>query len=297
MRILLTGANGVMGRATIPALHSAGHEVVGLVRSPVAARIVREAGATAVRGDVFDHDSLVAAMRGCDAVINFATRVPVGVRTMLPGSLTRVNRIRTVGAGIVADAALESGIGLMIQQSLSFIYVARGDDWIDESTPIDVTTVTEPLTVAEYHARRVERTGGVAVCLRYGLIAGDDPNSRFLVRRARRRGAIGLGDPDGWMHVIHPHDVGTSAVAALDAPSGAYNVGAEPLKRRDYVNAIARAAGRSEGRFFPNWLFSVTADKFELLARSHRVTSQRFMDRTGWKPTYPALTPEWFGDC
>src|SRR5690606_15699088 len=204
-----------------------------------------EAGATAVRGDVFDHDSLVAAMRGCDAVINFATRVPVGVRTMLPGSLTRVNRIRTVGAGIVADAALESGIGLMIQQSLSFIYVARGDDWIDESTPIDVTTVTEPLTVAEYHARRVERAGGVAVCLRYGLIAGDDPNSRFLVRRARRRGAIGLGDPDGWMHVIHPHDVGTSAVAALDAPSGAYNVGAEPLKRRDYVNAIARAAGRS----------------------------------------------------
>src|SRR5690606_12999439 len=156
----------------------------------------------------------------------------VGVRTMLPGSLTRVNRIRTVGAGIVADAALESGIGLMIQQSLSFIYVARGDDWIDESTPIDVTTVTEPLTVAEHHARRVERTGGVAVCLRYGLIAGDDPNSRFLVRRARRRGAIGLGDPGGGQHAIHPHGVGTPPVAAPDAPRRPHTVGAEPVPSR-----------------------------------------------------------------
>ncbi len=296
MRILLTGANGVMGRASIPALQSAGHEVVGLVRSPAAARVVEAAGATPIHGDVLDRASLYTAMRHCDAVVNFATHVPVGARAMLPGSLNRINRIRTIGAGVVADAAIQSGIGLMVQQSLSFIYVARGDEWIDESTPIDVTMVTEPLTVAEQHARRVEDAGGVAVCLRYGLIAGDDPNSQFLVRRAQKRQPIGLGDPDSWMHVIHPVDVGTSAVAALEAPSGAYNVGAEPLKRRDYVDAIAKAAGFSEGRFFRKWLFNVTADKLELLARSQRVTSQRFMDRTGWKPTRPVLTPDWFRD-
>lgn len=294
MRILLTGANGVMGRATIPALQNAGHEVVGLVRSPAAASIVESAGATAAQGDVLDRRSLLAAMRGCDAVVNFATHVPVGVRAMLPGSLNRINRIRTVGAGVVADAAIESGIGLMVQQSLSFIYVAKGEDWIDESTPIDVTMVTEPLAVAEHHAQRVEKAGGTAVCLRYGLIAGDDPNSQFLVRRARRRRPIGLGDPDSWMHVIHPVDVGTSAVAALSAPSGSYNVGAEPLKRRAYVDAIALAAGFSEGRFFRNWLFSLTADKLEMLARSQRVTSQLFTDRTGWKPSRPVLGPEWF---
>ncbi|WP_269305323.1 NAD-dependent epimerase/dehydratase family protein [Aeromicrobium sp. HA] len=294
MRILLTGANGVMGRATIPALQNAGHQVVGLVRSPSAARLVQSAGATAIHGDVLDRGSLMKAMIGCDAVVNFATNVPVGARAMLPGSLNRINRIRTVGAGLVADAAIESDIGLMVQQSLSHIYVARGDEWIDESTPIDVTMVTEPLTVAEQHAQRVEEAGGVTVRLRYGLICGDDPNSQFLVRRARKRRPIGLGDPDSWMHVVHPLDVGTSAVAALGAPSGAYNVGAEPLKRLDYVNAIARAAGHSEGRFFRRWLFSVTADKLELLARSQRVTSQRFMDTTGWKPMRPVLTAEWF---
>lgn len=294
MRILLTGANGVMGRATIPALQSAGHEVVGLVRSPSAARVVQSAGATAVHGDVLDRASLLNAMRGCDAVVNFATHVPVGVRAMLPGSLNRVNRIRTVGAGVVADAAIESGIGVMIQQSLSFIYVDRGDEWIDETTPIDVTLVTEPLAVAESHAQRVEEAGGVAVRLRYGLIAGNDRNSQFLVRRAARRRPVGLGDPDSWMHVIHPDDIGTSALAALDAPSGSYNVGAEPLKRRDYADAIATAAGFSDGRFFRSWVFGVTADKLEMLARSQRVTSQLFTDRTGWKPSHPVLTPEWF---
>lgn len=294
MRILLTGANGVMGRATIPALQSAGHEVVGLVRSPSAARVVQSAGATAVHGDVLDRASLLNAMRGCDAVVNFATHVPVGVRAMLPGSLNRINRIRTVGAGVVADAAIESGIGVMIQQSLSFIYVDRGDEWIDETTPIDVTLVTEPLAVAESHAQRVEEAGGVAVRLRYGLIAGNDRNSQFLVRRAARRRPVGLGDPDSWMHVIHPDDIGTSALAALDAPSGSYNVGAEPLKRRDYADAIATAAGFSDGRFFRSWVFGVTADKLEMLARSQRVTSQLFTDRTGWKPSHPVLTPEWF---
>ncbi len=294
MRILLTGANGVMGRATIPALQSAGHEVVGLVRSPSAARIVAATGAEVAHGDVLDRASLMPAMQGCDVVMNFATHVPVGIRAMLPGSLTRVNRIRTVGSRVVAQAAVDSGIGRIVQQSLSFIYVDRGDEWIDESTPIDVTMVTEPLTVAEQHAQLVEQAGGVAVCLRYGLICGDDPNSQFLVRRARRHQPIGLGDPESWMHVIHPADVGTSAVAALTAAGGAYNVGAEPLTRQEYVDAIARAAGNSEGRFFRRWLFSITADKLELLARSQRVTSQLFTDRTGWKPAHPVLAPEWF---
>ena len=294
MRILLTGANGVMGRATIPALQNAGHEVVGLVRSPTAARLVQSTGATAIQGDVLDRASVLRAMRGCDAVINFATRVPVGAAAMLPGSLNQINRIRTIGAGVVADAAIECGTGLMVQQSLSLIYAERGEEWIDESGPIDVTMVSEPLTVAEHHARRVEQAGGTAVRLRYGLICGDDPNSQFLVHRARKRLPIGLGDPDSWMHVMHPVDIGTSAVAALSAPSGAYNVGAEPLKRREYVDAIARVAGHSGGRFFRRWLFSVTADKLELLARSQRVTSQLFIDRTGWKPSRPVLTPDWF---
>jgi hypothetical protein len=31
-----------------------------------------------------------------------------------------------------------------------------------------------------------------------------------------------------------------------------------------------------------------------MVARSQRVSSQRFSDRTGWHPQYPKLTPDWF---
>ncbi|HPU13523.1 MAG TPA: NAD(P)-dependent oxidoreductase [Aeromicrobium sp.] len=294
MRILLTGANGVMGRAAISALVAAGHEVRGLIRSDSAAAVVETDGAVPVFGDVLDHASMVAAMRDCDVVVNFATHIPVGLKMFAPGSLNRVNRIRTIGSQVVAEAAHEAGVGRIVQQSLSFIYVARGDEWIDESTPVDVTAVSEPLVIAESNARQLEQSGATAVCLRYGLICGDDPNSQYFLNRARRRKAIGFGDPGSWMHVIHPDDVGSSTVAALTAPSGAYNVGAEPITRRGYVDAIAQAAGRTEGRFYRDWLFGVTADKLELLARPQRVSSQLFTDRTGWKPSRPVLTKEWF---
>ncbi len=294
MRILLTGANGVMGRAVIGPLLAAGHQVRGLVRSESAAKLVQAAGADPVRGDVLEHASMVSALTGCDAVVNFATHIPVGFKMFVPGSLSQVNRIRTIGSQVVVDAALEVGVEKIIQQSLSFIYVAAGDDWIDEATPIDVTLVTEPLVIAEENTRRIEQAGGQAVCLRYGLISGDDPNSRYFVRRAKRGKAIGFGDPDSWMHVVHPDDVGTSTVAALTAPSGAYNVGAEPIRRRNYVDAIANAGGRASGRFYRDWLFGVTADKLELLARPQRVSSQLFSDRTGWQPSRPKLSQEWF---
>ena len=61
MRTVLTGGSGVIGRATVPALREAGHEVLVVTRSPRAAEIVRGLGAEALSGDVLDLDSLSAA--------------------------------------------------------------------------------------------------------------------------------------------------------------------------------------------------------------------------------------------
>src|SRR5690606_33238452 len=138
MRVFLTGSNGVMGRAAMAALVGAGHEVVGLVRRPAAAELVAAAGATPCLGDIFDPVALQAGMDGCEVVVNFATRIPIGAAAYRPGSLTAVNRLRIEGAGIVARIAAEVGVRRFIQQSLSFIYQDRGDEWIDESTPVDV---------------------------------------------------------------------------------------------------------------------------------------------------------------
>ncbi|MDX6234111.1 MAG: hypothetical protein QOH68_3197, partial [Nocardioidaceae bacterium] len=104
------------------------------------------------------------------------------------------------------------------------------------------------------------------------------------------------GAENSWMHVIHPDDVGSAVVHALTAPGGVYNVGAEPVKRRDYVDTIAMAAGQRSGRFLPRWILRVGGEKLEILTRSQRVSSQLFSDRTGWHPDHPKLTPDWFDD-
>ncbi|MCW2831090.1 MAG: epimerase [Aeromicrobium sp.] len=296
MKVFLTGASGVMGRSSIEALHREGHDVVGLARSSAAARTVAAAGAEPWLGDLYDRPRLTAGMRGCDAVANFATKVPVGKAALRPGSLKAIDRIRFDGSRVVVDAARRAGVERVVQQSLSFIYADHDDDWIDEHSLVDVTRATEPVVVAEAHVNAFAEAGGTAVSLRFGLITGDDPNTAWLFRRAAAGRSIGLGQERDWMHVIHPDDIGTALVHALSAPGGIYNVGAEPVQRRDYVDAIASAAGRTVGHFLPDWVLRIGAEKLEILTRSQRVSSQLFSDRTGWRPTHPTLTPEWFDD-
>jgi nucleoside-diphosphate-sugar epimerase len=296
VKVFLTGASGVMGRSSIDALHRAGHEVVGLARTPQSAAQVAATGAEPWLGDVFDHAGLTAGMRGCEAVANLATAVPVGTAALRPGSLKAIDRIRLHGSRVVTDAALHAGVGRVVQQSLSFMYADQGDDWIDEHSPVDVTGATEPVVVAEHNVNALADAGGTAVSLRFGLITGNDRNSAWLLRRAAAGRSIGLGAEDSWMHVIHPDDVGSAVVHALTAPGGVYNVGAEPVQRRDYVDSIALAVGRRSGHFLPQWVLRLGGKKLELLTRSQRVSSQLFSDRTGWHPDHPKLTPDWFDD-
>jgi len=283
-----------MGRSTIPALHDAGHTVVGLARSSKAAKVVAARGAEPVMADLFDAAALERAMQGCDAVINFATRVPIGFTMLLPGAWRTNDRIRSHGTGIVAKAARETGVGRLVQQSLSFVYADHGDDWIDEHSAIELTRASEHVVVAEGEIDDFTRSGGVGVSLRFGQIAGPDGTTAWLLRRARAGRPIGIGARDSWTHVVHADDIGTAAVAALTAPAGAYNVGAEPVKRGDMADTFALVGGRKEGRFFSKPVMWLGGQRLEMISRSQRVSSQRFCDRTGWHPQYPKLTPDWF---
>jgi nucleoside-diphosphate-sugar epimerase len=285
-----------MGRSTIQALHDAGHTVVGLARSSKAAAVVAARGAEPVLGDLFDAGALVKAMRGCDAVVNFATHVPIGYTLLVPGAWRANDRIRSHGTAIVAAAAREAGVGRLVQQSLSFVYADHGDDWIDEHSAIELTRASEHVVVAEGEIDDFTRSGGVGVSLRFGQIAGQDRNTAWLLRRARAGRPTGIGEPDSWTHVLHVDDVGTAAAAALMAPAGAYNVGAEPVKRTDMADTFALAAGHEEGRFFSRAIMRLGGQRIEMVSRSQRVSSQRFCDRTGWHPQYPKLTPDWFDD-
>uniref|UniRef100_A0A0E0LBM0 NmrA-like domain-containing protein n=1 Tax=Oryza punctata TaxID=4537 RepID=A0A0E0LBM0_ORYPU len=77
-RVLVIGGTGYIGRYIVAASAREGHPTTVLVRDPAPAdpakaavlQGFRESGATLVKGDLYDHESLVAAIKSADVVIS-----------------------------------------------------------------------------------------------------------------------------------------------------------------------------------------------------------------------------------
>jgi nucleoside-diphosphate-sugar epimerase len=293
VKVFLTGATGVMGRAAARALLAAGHDVAGLARTPAKARELAESGVRPALGTLFDPDTLTKAFEGFDVVCNLATRIPVGLAAARPRRWRTNDRIRTEGSLAVALAAKRAGVLRLVQESVSSVYADGGDAWLDETSPLLVTRATEPAAQAETNASAFACAHRSAVVLRFGAIVGDDPLTRWLLERARAGHPIGIGDPSGWTHVVHPRDVGSAVVAALHAPGGVFNAGAEPVRRGDLVAGFAAVAGRESASYLPRLLVRLAGERLEPLTRSHRVSSARLADFAGWMPSHPTFSAEW----
>ncbi len=294
MKVFVTGATGVMGRAAVAALVDAGHDVAGLARSEEKAEVLRSAHVEPVDANLFNADTLATAFVGYETVLNLATHIPVGYAGIRPGAWRVNDRIRTQGSRIVAEAALAAGVRRLVQESVSYIYADGGDAWLDEQSPLAVTRVTEPVAVAELNAQSFAGVGRSVVVLRFGSLIGDEGFTRWRLARARAGQPIGIGDPDGWSHVLHTDDVGDAVLASLDAPGGVYNVGAEPVSRSELASELARAAGRERSSFLPKMMVRLAGDRVEPLTRSHRISSATFMTTVGWVPRHPVFGAAWF---
>jgi nucleoside-diphosphate-sugar epimerase len=297
VRVAVAGATGVIGRSVIPTLVEAGHEVVGLARTPEKARLLERLGAEPHRGSLFDHDRLVAMLEGTDAVCNFATRIPVGLSAIRPHAWRANDRLRTEGVRRVVAAAREARVRRVVQESVSFLYADQGDAWIGEGSPLEITSATEPASVGESHVQEYTCDSRVGVVLRFGTIIGDDPLTRLQLRAAQRGVPIGVGSPDGWAHLVHTDDLGPAVLAALHVPSGIYNVGAEPVRRDQLVAGYSAAAGSDSNDFVGPFLRWMRGARLEPLARSLRVSSAHFSAQSGWSSRRAQFDSSWFAEA
>jgi nucleoside-diphosphate-sugar epimerase len=296
MRIFLAGATGVMGRRLLPLLAAGGHEVVALARGEAGRALVRGTGAEPVAVDLFDPAALREAVAGCDAVVNMATRIPVGPQAALRGAWRENDRIRSEGSRNLVDAALAAGATRYVQESIVFPYRDQGAAWITEDAPVELefqlfSAIEAEAQAARFTAQSGERGTGVA--LRFGMFLDEDSgHTRDAVKMLRRRQSPLFGALDAYAASVMVRDAARAVVAALDAPAGLYNVvDDEPLTRRDHLAAAAAAFGLATPRPLPEAIGKLP--RVRVLARSQRVSNAKFKEATGWAPEYHSAREGW----
>jgi nucleoside-diphosphate-sugar epimerase len=286
MRVFLAGATGALGRPTSRALVAAGHRVRGVARGPAKAAVVRSDGAEPVEVSLFDTPALHGALEGCDAVAHFATKIPP------VGRITRRNaaendRLRRDASRCLVDAALAAGVATYLQESIAFLYADGGDAWLDEDAPLYASWLNDSARDAERETARFAAGGGRGVALRFGAFYAPYARSTVDTVRLARRGLFPVvGSGAQFMSSIHVDDAATAAVAALGVDSGVYNVvDDEPLRFREYVEAVGASLGVAQRLRLPAWLMKAAfGEGSHVLLVSRRVSNRRFRTAADWTP-------------
>ena len=193
MRILLTGATGVVGRRVVPLLREAGHEVTAVVHStPARAELARH-GMTTIDLDLFDASAVRRALAGQEAVVNLATRIPHStLQILLPSAWRENDRLRRVASATLVDAAISVGVARFVQESFAPVYPDCGDRWIDETERIAPVRYNRTVADAEAAAARFSDSGRTGIVLRFGAFYGARclSNGRHARLRAEGLGSI-----------------------------------------------------------------------------------------------------------
>ena len=145
MKVFVAGASGALGKHLVPRLVAAGHEVVGMTRSPGKCEAILALGARPVVADAFDAEAVARA------VGEAAPEVIVHQLTALAGSMdlrhfdrdfAATNRLRTEGTDHLLAAGRAVGVRRFVAQSYAgWPFARRGGPVKTEADPLDPSPV------------------------------------------------------------------------------------------------------------------------------------------------------------
>lgn len=301
MRVFVAGASGAIGRPLVPKLVAAGHEVTGITRLEERAERIRAAGARAAVVDVFDAETLRAAVLEAapEVVVHQLTALPERLDFRDPETYAATNRVRTEGTRNLLDAALAAGARRVVCQSIAFAYRSEGgrvkseDDPLEEDAPGTFGGALSALREMESMVLGAQGVEGLV--LRYGFFYG--PGTHYgpdgaTIDDIRRRRMPVVGKGTGVFSFIHVDDAADATVAAVErgAP-GVYNVtDDEPAAMREWLPVAAEAAGAKRPRRVPVWLAKLVGGKdvgaFALELRG--ASNEKAKRELGWQPAHPS---------
>jgi uncharacterized protein len=283
MRVLVSGASGMIGSAVCDALLARGDEVVGLSRDPERARETNPT-VTWYRWDPASERPPELALENADAVVNLVGEEINQRLTDAAKRRIRESRVRATKNLVDGMLAANPTPRVLVSGSAIGYYGDRGAAMLDESAPVADGFVPELVADWEREAEAAE-TGGVRVVVtRSGLVLDPDGG---LLRQLLLPFRLGVGGPlaggDQFMPWIHIDDEVALILWAIDDDevSGVINATApNPVSNREFSKALGRALGRPS--FVPAPRFAIAALRGEELAEqvlgSYRVIPRRALD-------------------
>jgi uncharacterized protein (TIGR01777 family) len=248
MRVFVTGATGLIGRALVPVLQREEHAVVVWARSERRARARLGADVETVSA-AGGPAALTAAIERCDAVVNLAGEPILG------GRWTGARRasLRQSRAGVTADlvramAAATRRPRVLVSGSAVGYYGDRAGEVLTEGSPRGRGFLADVCQEWEGEARKAEALGVRVALLRTGVVLGRDGGALAPMLPPFRIGAGGpIGSGRQYLPWVHLHDFVAIIMAALtdDRLRGAVNgVGPAPATSREFAKALGRALRR-----------------------------------------------------
>jgi nucleoside-diphosphate-sugar epimerase len=170
MRVFVTGASGFVGSAVINELLSAGHTVLGLVRSESAAQNLKETGAEAYLGDINDLDAIQQCAVACDAVIHTAFNHDFSqYKASCEADRLIIGAFSDALAGTGKPLVITSGIGML-----------RYDRIVTENDLLNVSSDVIPRTASEEAAAAATAKGADVYVVRLPPSVHDSGDHGFV---------------------------------------------------------------------------------------------------------------------
>ena len=242
MRIIISGASGLVGTALFPDLEQRGHEVVRLVRPP------HRPGESEATWNPAKGELDPSVLDGADVVINLNGRSigqgrwNAGVKDELRTS--RIDATRTIAAAI---GRCQSPPSLLINASAVGYYGDRGDEVLDENSPPGRGFLADLSRDWEQAALSAASNSTRVVLLRFGMIVANGGALQKMLLPFK----LGLGGPMGsgrqfWPWVAMADVLGVIRFA-MDNPdfSGPINVvSPEETRCSDFTRTLGSVLRR-----------------------------------------------------
>jgi nucleoside-diphosphate-sugar epimerase len=285
MRILVTGASGWIGSASVTELLAAGHHVIGLARSDEAAAKVARLGAEVVRGTLDDLPGLRAAASKADGVVHLGYNHDFSQMAAAA---------RTDRAAIDAFADVLQGSGGPLLVASGTLGLSPGRMGTEADTP---DPSLHPRIANAVHTQSLAERGIRALVVRFAPTVhgagGDHGFVAVLARIAREKGVSGyVGEGRNRWPAVNRLDAARLVQLAIDkaAPGTVLHaVAEEGIATRDIAQALGNslalpvasiAAERAKEHF--GWL-----DAF--FGADAPASSTHTRELLGWTPTHPTL--------